>query len=132
MLVVTWHERNKPKQHLPIILQLCLSHITTTYNNKLLKCIAHSKLIQQENIVETLVCNRYISVWCLLINILKPGLARGAFKLVGATTMNEYTKHIERDAALERRFQPIVINPPSVKDTIKILGVIVKMLKDIF
>merc|ERR1712238_205185 len=62
-------------------------------------------------------------------NILKPGLARGSFKLIGATTINEYTKHIERDAALERRFQPIVIDPPSVKDTIKILHGLRKKLE---
>ena len=54
-------------------------------------------------------------------NILKPMLARGELKCVGATTLDEYRKHIEKDAALERRFQPVVVNPPSVTDTIAIL-----------
>jgi len=54
-------------------------------------------------------------------NILKPMLARGELKCVGATTLGEYRKHVEKDAALERRFQPIVVNPPSVEDTIAIL-----------
>ena len=54
-------------------------------------------------------------------NMLKPMLARGELRLVGATTLDEYRKHIEKDAALERRFQPIVVEPPSVEDTISIL-----------
>ncbi|MBS4536849.1 ATP-dependent Clp protease ATP-binding subunit [Clostridium sp. D2Q-11] len=54
-------------------------------------------------------------------NILKPALARGELQAIGATTLDEYKKHIEKDAALERRFQPIVVEAPSVKDTIKIL-----------
>ena len=54
-------------------------------------------------------------------NILKPSLARGEFQCVGATTLDEYRKHIERDAALERRFQPIVVEEPSVEETIEIL-----------
>ena len=54
-------------------------------------------------------------------NLLKPMLARGELKCVGATTLDEYRKHVEKDAALERRFQPIVVNPPSVPDTIAIL-----------
>ena len=54
-------------------------------------------------------------------NLLKPMLARGELKCVGATTLDEYRKHIEKDAALERRFQPIVVEPPSVEDTIAIL-----------
>ena len=54
-------------------------------------------------------------------NILKPMLARGELKCVGVTTLDEYRKHIEKDAALERRFQPVVVNPPSVEDTIAIL-----------
>ena len=54
-------------------------------------------------------------------NILKPSLARGELQCVGATTLDEYRKHIERDAALERRFQPIVVDEPSVEDTIEIL-----------
>jgi len=54
-------------------------------------------------------------------NILKPALARGDLQLIGATTTDEYRKHIEKDAALERRFQPIVVKEPSAKETIGIL-----------
>ncbi len=54
-------------------------------------------------------------------NLLKPMLARGELRAVGATTIDEYRKHIEKDAALERRFQPILVNPPSVEDTVSIL-----------
>jgi len=54
-------------------------------------------------------------------SILKPTLARGELQIVGATTIDEYKKHIEKDAALERRFQPITVEEPSVEDTIKIL-----------
>ncbi len=61
-------------------------------------------------------------------NILKPLLARGEIRLIGATTLNEYRKYIEKDAALERRFSPVTINEPSEKDTIKIL----KGLRDKF
>ncbi|MFA5974781.1 MAG: ATP-dependent Clp protease ATP-binding subunit [Elusimicrobiota bacterium] len=55
-------------------------------------------------------------------NILKPALARGELQCIGATTYDEYRKYIEHDAALERRFQPITVDPPSVEDTVKILG----------
>ena len=54
-------------------------------------------------------------------NMLKPALARGELRCVGATTLDEYRKHIEKDAALERRFQPIFVKEPSVEDTIAIL-----------
>src|SRR5512139_175106 len=54
-------------------------------------------------------------------NILKPSLARGELQCIGATTLDEYRKHIERDAALERRFQPVRVDEPSVEDTISIL-----------
>jgi ATP-dependent Clp protease ATP-binding subunit ClpB len=54
-------------------------------------------------------------------NMLKPALARGELRCIGATTLDEYRKHIEKDAALERRFQPIVVEQPSVEDTISIL-----------
>ena len=54
-------------------------------------------------------------------NMLKPALARGELRCVGATTLNEYRKYIEKDAALERRFQPILVKEPSVEDTIAIL-----------
>jgi len=54
-------------------------------------------------------------------NMLKPPLARGTLRCVGATTLNEYRKYIEKDAALERRFQPVMVNEPTVEDTISIL-----------
>ncbi|MDJ0674357.1 MAG: ATP-dependent Clp protease ATP-binding subunit [Calothrix sp. MO_167.B42] len=54
-------------------------------------------------------------------NILKPALARGEIQCLGATTLNEYRQHIEKDAALERRFQPILVGEPSVEETIQIL-----------
>ncbi len=54
-------------------------------------------------------------------NILKPALARGELQCIGATTLDEYRKHIERDAALERRFQPVQVGEPSVEETIEIL-----------
>lgn len=54
-------------------------------------------------------------------NLLKPLLARGELRCIGATTLGEYRKHIEKDAALERRFQPVLVAPPSVEDTVSIL-----------
>ena len=54
-------------------------------------------------------------------NMLKPALARGTLRCVGATTLTEYRKYIEKDAALERRFQPVMVAEPSVEDTISIL-----------
>lgn len=54
-------------------------------------------------------------------NILKPALSRGEIQVIGATTFNEYRKYIEKDAALERRFQPVTVNEPSIKDTIEVL-----------
>ncbi len=54
-------------------------------------------------------------------NILKPALSRGELQVIGATTLDEYRKHIESDAALERRFQPIVVEEPSEEETIEIL-----------
>ena len=54
-------------------------------------------------------------------NMLKPMLARGELRLIGATTLDEYRKHIEKDAALERRFQPVLVEPPTVEETIGIL-----------
>jgi ATP-dependent Clp protease ATP-binding subunit ClpB len=54
-------------------------------------------------------------------NLLKPALARGELRCIGATTLNEYRKYIEKDAALERRFQPVLVGEPSVEDTISIL-----------
>ena len=54
-------------------------------------------------------------------NMLKPALARGELHAIGATTLKEYQKYIEKDAALERRFQPIIVEEPSVEDSISIL-----------
>jgi len=61
-------------------------------------------------------------------NILKPALARGEVQIIGATTLDEYRKHIEKDTALERRFQPVIVDEPSVEDTIEIL----KGIKDYY
>ena len=54
-------------------------------------------------------------------NILKPALSRGEIQVIGATTFNEYRRHIEKDTALERRFQPVTVNEPNIEDTLKIL-----------
>ena len=54
-------------------------------------------------------------------NILKPALSRGEIQVIGATTLNEYRKHIEKDTALERRFQPVTVNEPSIEDSVQIL-----------
>ena len=54
-------------------------------------------------------------------NILKPALSRGEIQIIGATTLSEYRKYIEKDAALERRFQPVMVNEPSVSDTVEVL-----------
>jgi len=61
-------------------------------------------------------------------NILKPSLARGDIQILGATTLEEYRKHIEKDSALERRFQPVMVDEPTIEDTIEIL----KGIKDYF
>ncbi len=63
-------------------------------------------------------------------NILKPALSRGELQVIGATTLDEYRKHIETDAALERRFQPIVVDEPTVEETIEILKGIRKMYEE--
>ncbi len=54
-------------------------------------------------------------------NLLKPMLARGELHCIGATTLDEYRKYVEKDAALERRFQPVMVDQPTVEDTISIL-----------
>ena len=54
-------------------------------------------------------------------NILKPALSRGELQVIGATTLNEYRKHIEKDTALERRFQPVIVEEPSIEDSVRIL-----------
>lgn len=61
-------------------------------------------------------------------NILKPALSRGEIQVIGATTLNEYRKHIEKDSALERRFQPVIVDEPSIEDAIEI----VKGIKDYY
>lgn len=63
-------------------------------------------------------------------NILKPSLANGEIQLIGTTTLREYRKYIEKDTALERRFQPVIIEEPSIEDTIKILEGIKKYYED--
>ena len=54
-------------------------------------------------------------------NILKPALSRGEIQVIGATTFNEYRKYIEKDAALERRFQPVTVEEPSMEDAVQML-----------
>jgi ATP-dependent Clp protease ATP-binding subunit ClpC len=54
-------------------------------------------------------------------NMLKPALARGELQCIGASTLNEYRKYIEKDGALERRFQPVIVEPPAVEETVEIL-----------
>ena len=63
-------------------------------------------------------------------NILKPSLANGDIQLIGTTTLREYRKYIEKDTALERRFQPVIVEEPNIDDTIKILGGIKKYYED--
>jgi ATP-dependent Clp protease ATP-binding subunit ClpC len=63
-------------------------------------------------------------------NMLKPALARGELQCVGATTLEEYRRHIEKNGALERRFQPIIVNPPTVQETINILQGLKKRYED--
>ena len=63
-------------------------------------------------------------------NMFKPALARGEIQIIGATTLNEYRKYIEKDGALERRFQKVIVNPPSIDDTIKILNGIKEKYQD--
>ena len=63
-------------------------------------------------------------------NILKPALSRGEIQIIGATTLTEYRKYIEKDSALERRFQPVMVNEPSVADTIEILAGIKRYYED--
>ena len=58
-------------------------------------------------------------------NILKPALARGEIQIMGATTLEEYRRHIEKDAALERRFQPVIVEEPTIEESIEILEGIV-------
>lgn len=55
-------------------------------------------------------------------NILKPSLADGSIQIIGTTTLNEYRKFIQKDSALERRFQPVTVDEPSIDDSIEILG----------
>ena len=63
-------------------------------------------------------------------NILKPALSRGEIQVIGATTFTEYRKHIEKDSALERRFQPVTVNEPSIEDSIKIIEGIAHYYED--
>ena len=63
-------------------------------------------------------------------NLLKPALARGELHCIGATTLDEYRKHVEKDAALARRFQPVFVGEPSVEDTISILRGIKEQVRD--
>ena len=62
--------------------------------------------------------------------MLKPALARGELQCIGASTLNEYRKYIEKDGALERRFQPVIVEPPSVDETVEILKGLRKKYED--
>ena len=64
-------------------------------------------------------------------NILKPALSRGEIQVIGATTFSEYRKYIEKDAALERRFQPVTVTEPSIDDATDIIRGIKKLLRKI-
>ena len=66
---------------------------------------------------EQLESIREADVYKRQANILKPALSRGEIQVIGATTFNEYRKNIEKDAALERRFQPVKVEEPSIEDT---------------
>jgi len=63
-------------------------------------------------------------------NMLKPALARGELRCIGASTLNEYRKYVEKDGALERRFQPVIVEPPSVEDTVEILRGLKRQYED--
>ncbi len=63
-------------------------------------------------------------------NILKPALSRGEVQIIGATTFKEYRKYIEKDAALERRFQPVIVNEPNIEQSTQILSGIKKYYED--
>ena len=63
-------------------------------------------------------------------NMLKPALSRGEIQVIGATTLNEYRKHIEKDSALERRFQPVIVNEPSIDETVDVIRGIKKYYED--
>ena len=63
-------------------------------------------------------------------NMLKPALARGELQCVGASTLNEYRKYIEKDGALERRFQTVIVEPPTVDETVEILKGLRKKYED--
>lgn len=82
---------------------------------------AHGNIILFIDEVHTLVGTGDSEGSMSAANILKPALSRGEIQVIGATTFNEYRKHIEKDAALERRFQPIRVEEPSVSDTVEML-----------
>ncbi|BAZ06482.1 ATP-dependent Clp protease ATP-binding subunit [Calothrix sp. NIES-3974] len=82
---------------------------------------SHGNIILVIDEIHTLVGAGGIEGGMDAANILKPALARGEIQCLGATTLDEYRQHIERDAALERRFQPIMVGEPSVEETIEIL-----------
>ena len=82
---------------------------------------AHGNIILFIDEVHTLVGTGDSEGSMSAANILKPALSRGEIQVIGATTFNEYRKHIEKDAALERRFQPIRVEEPSIEDTVEML-----------
>ena len=117
--------RNKRIISLSISSMLAGAKYRGEFEERLKKAIdevqEHDDMIIFIDEIHTLVCAGATEGAMDAANILKPALARGEFQVIGATTLDEYKKHIEKDAALERRFQPILVGEPSEEDALKIL-----------
>ena len=93
-------------------------------------CIEDTNIIIVIDEVHTIVGNGESDGSTNAANILKPSLSRGDIQVIGTTTLNEYRKYIEKDSALERRFQPVIVDEPSIEDTIEMLEGIKKYYED--
>ena len=93
-------------------------------------CIEDPNIIIVIDEVHTIVGNGESDGSTNAANILKPSLSRGDIQVIGTTTLNEYRKYIEKDSALERRFQPVIVDDPSIEDTIEMLEGIKKYYED--
>lgn len=93
-------------------------------------CIEDPNIIIVIDEVHTIVGNGESDGSTNAANILKPSLSRGDIQVIGTTTLNEYRKYIEKDSALERRFQPVIVDEPSIEDTIEMLEGIKKYYED--
>ena len=93
-------------------------------------CIEDPDIIIVIDEVHTIVGNGESDGSTNAANILKPSLSRGDIQVIGTTTLNEYRKYIEKDSALERRFQPVIVDEPSIEDTIEMLEGIKKYYED--